>query len=58
MWEMRNVEMDISPDPWDRKLSDSECLKYAAEFNLSETCFVELENENTDFENESSFRLR
>ena len=42
----------------DRKLTDSEYLKYAAEFNLSETCFVELENENTDFKTETSFLLR
>ena len=42
----------------DRKLTDSEYLKYAAKFNLSETCFVELENENTDFKTESNFLLR
>lgn len=40
----------------ERALNDEECLAYAAEFNLSETCFVS--NVHNDFVGEDEFNLR
>ena len=40
----------------DRDLNDDECLAFAAEFNLSETCFVS--SVYNDFAHEDEFNLR
>ena len=40
----------------DRELNEDDYLKFSAEFNLSETCFVGSASSN--FETDSNFKLR
>ena len=40
----------------DRELNENDHLNFAAEFNLSETCFVG--NASSNFEDDSDFELR